>query len=105
MEACWVLVRSGTAQWKLGLRQHRDAPARSVEGGLDRQLDRAFAEQVRHREAGIPIATLGIDDAQVRPTPRRPEVVAVHDDFGLLTDDVASETEPGPTSQVEPQPD
>ena len=67
--------------------------------------DGGLAEQARRRKTGIPIATLGIDDAQVRPAPGRPEVVAVHDDLGLLADDVAPETEPGPTGQVEPQPD
>jgi len=67
--------------------------------------DGALAEQARHREAGIPITTFGIDDAQVRPAAGRPEVVAVHDDLGLLADDIAPETEPGPTGQVEPQSD
>lgn len=101
MEACWVLVRSGTAQWERGLSDHRGAPARPMDG----RRGRGFAEQVRHREAGVPVAALGVDDAQVRPTAGWPEVVAVHDDLGLLADDVAPEAEPRPPCQVEPQPD
>src|SRR5262245_10344628 len=63
------------------------------------------AQQRRLREAGVPVATLGIDDLQVRAAPRRPEVIAVHDDLGLLADDVATEPEPAPAFEIEPQPD
>ena len=63
------------------------------------------AEQRGFREAGVPVATLGVDDLEARAAPRRPEVVAVDDDLGLLADDVAAESEPRPTREIEPQPD
>ena len=73
--------------------------AAAVAGGGGRASSSGAAE------AGVPVATLGVDDLEARAAPRRPEVVAVDDDLGLLADDVAAEPEPRPTREIEPQPD
>ena len=49
-------------------------------------VDGCRPEQRERREARVAIAALGVHDPQVRTPAGWPEVVAVHDDLGLLPD-------------------
>jgi len=46
---------------------------------------------VRHGEAGVPVATIGVDDPEVGPAPGRTESIAGDEHLGLLPDDIATE--------------
>jgi len=50
----------------------------------------------------VPLAALGVEDPERRPAPGRPVAVVGHERFGPLPDDVASEPDPGPARQLEP---
>ncbi len=60
---------------------------------------------MRRREAGVPVAAVGIDDPEVGAASGRTEPVAGDDHLGLLTDDVAAQPQPGATGQLEAEPD
>ena len=51
-------------------------------------------EEVRAAEAAIALPALGVEDPELRPSPRRPEPVPGHGHLGLLADDVATEPDP-----------
>ena len=53
-------------------------------------------------ETRVPLAALGVEDPERRPAPRRPVAVVDHERFGPLPDDVASESDPRPPRQLEP---
>ncbi len=52
-------------------------------------------------ETRVPLAALGVEDPERRPAPRRPVAVVGHERFGPLPDDVASEPDPRPASELE----
>jgi hypothetical protein len=51
-------------------------------------------EELRAAETAIALPALGVEDLELRPSPRRPEPVPGHGHFGLLADDVATEPDP-----------
>ncbi|HJW21509.1 MAG TPA: hypothetical protein VJ506_03675 [Candidatus Limnocylindrales bacterium] len=53
-------------------------------------------------EAGISLAAVGVEDPEDRPPPRRAGPIAGHDHLRSLADDVASEPNPRPPSQLHP---
>ena len=55
-------------------------------------------------ETRVPLAALGVEDPERRPAPRWPVAVVRHERFGPLPDDVASEPDPRPARQLEPDP-
>jgi len=62
------------------------------------------AEEIRVAEAAVPLATLGVEDPELRPSPRRPVPAAGDEHLGPLADDVPPEPDPGPPGQLETQP-
>ena len=52
----------------------------------------------------VPLAALGVEDPERRPTSRWPVAVVGHERFGPLPDDVASESNPRSTRQLESDP-
>jgi hypothetical protein len=61
------------------------------------------AEEIRVAETAVPLATLGVEDPELRPFPRRPVAAAGHERLGPLADDVPSEPDPGPPGELEAQ--
>ena len=55
-------------------------------------------------ETAVPLATLGVEDPELRPSPRRPVAAAGHERLGPLADDVPPEPDPGPPRKLEAQP-
>ena len=55
-------------------------------------------------ETRVPLAALGVEDPEGRPTPRRTVAVVRDERLGALSDDVAAEPDPRPASQLEPDP-
>ena len=55
-------------------------------------------------ETRVPLAALGVEDPEGRPTPRRTVAVVRDECLGALSDDVAAEPDPRPASQLEPDP-
>src|SRR3954449_12880248 len=55
-------------------------------------------------ETRVPLAALGVEDPERRAAPRWPVAVVSHERFGPLPDDVTSEPDPGPATQLEPDP-
>ncbi len=53
-------------------------------------------------ETRVPLAALGIEDPEGRPTPRRTVPVVRDECLRALADHVAAETDPRPASQLEP---
>jgi hypothetical protein len=53
-------------------------------------------------ETGVPLAALGVEDPEGRPTSRRTVPVVRDECLGALADDVAAEADPRPASQLEP---
>jgi hypothetical protein len=53
-------------------------------------------------EARVPLAALGVEDPEGRPTPRRTVAVVRNERLGALADDVAAQADPRPASQLEP---
>jgi len=54
-------------------------------------------------ETAIPLATLGVEDPELGPSPRRPIAAAGHERLGPLADDVPAEPDPRPPRQLQPQ--
>ena len=54
------------------------------------------AEEVRAAETAVPLAALGVEDPELRPSPRRPVAAPGDERLGPLADDVAAEPDPGP---------
>ena len=54
-------------------------------------------------ETAVPIATLGVEDAELGPPPRRPVSTACDERLGPLPDDVAAEPDPRPPFELEPE--
>jgi hypothetical protein len=55
-------------------------------------------------ETGVPLAALGVEDAEGRPAPRRTVAVVRDERLGALADDVAAEADPRAARQLEPDP-
>ena len=55
-------------------------------------------------ETAVPLATLGVEDPQLRPSPRRPVAAAGHERLRPLADDVPSEPDPAAPLELQPQP-
>jgi hypothetical protein len=69
-------------------------------GGL---VDRGLVDQQGVAgETGIPLAALGVEDPEGRPTPRRTVAVVRDQRLGALAHDVAAQADPRPASQLEP---
>jgi hypothetical protein len=69
----------------------------------ERRLGRVVAEEIRVAETAVPLATLGVEDPELRPSPRRPVAAAGHERLGPLADDVPPEPDPCPPRQLQPQ--
>ena len=54
-------------------------------------------------ETAVPLATLGVEDPELRPSARRPVAAAGDERLGPLADDVPPEPDPGPSSELETQ--
>ncbi len=54
-------------------------------------------------ETAVPLATLGVEDPELRPSPRRPVAAAGDERLGPLADDVAAEPDPGPPCELQPE--
>ncbi len=67
-------------------------------------MARVVAEEVRAAETAVPLATLGVEDPELRPSPRRPIPAAGDECLGPLADDVAAEPDPGPALELQPEP-
>ena len=55
-------------------------------------------------ETAVSLATLGVEDPELGPSPRRPVAAAGHERLGPLADDVPPEPDPGPPVELQPQP-
>ena len=55
-------------------------------------------------ETAVPIATLGVEDPELRPSPRRSVAAAGDRGLGPLAHDVAAEPDPGLAFELEPEP-
>jgi hypothetical protein len=53
-------------------------------------------------ETRVPLAALGVEDPEGRPSPRRTVAVVCDERLRALADDVATEPDPRPASQLEP---
>ena len=67
-------------------------------------VSRVVAEEIRVAETAVPIATLGVEDPELRASARWPVPAAGHERLGPLPDDVPAETDPGPPLELETQP-
>ena len=76
--------------------------ARKGDDGGD-GLARVVAEEIRVAETAVPLATLGVEDPELRPSPRRPVAAAGDERLGPLADDVASEPDPRPSGELQAQ--
>ncbi len=54
-------------------------------------------------QAGVPIAAVGVEDPELRPSPRRPEPVPGDDHLRPLADDIPSEPDPRLADELEPE--
>lgn len=52
-------------------------------------------------QAGIPVAAVGVEDPELRPSPRRPEPASGDDHLRPLAGDIPSEPDPCPTDEIE----
>ena len=62
------------------------------------------AEEVRAAEAAIPLPALGVEDPELRPSPRRPVAAPGDERLGPLADDVAAEPDPATPGELEAEP-
>ena len=60
-------------------------------------------EEIRVAETAVPLATLGVEDPELRPSPRRPVPAAGDERLGSLADDVPAEPDPRPSRELEAQ--
>jgi hypothetical protein len=65
---------------------------------------RVVAEQFRVAETAVPIATLGVEDPQLRPSSRRSVAAPRHDRLGALTYHVPTEPDPRLPLELQPEP-
>ena len=69
-------------------------------GGL---VDRGLVDQQGvPSQTGVPLAALGVEDPEGRPTPRRTVPVVGDECLRALADDVATQPDPRPARQLEP---
>jgi hypothetical protein len=64
-------------------------------------LARVVAEEIRVAETAVPLATLGVEDPELRPSPRRPVPAPGDERLGPLADDIATEPDPAPPLELE----
>ena len=57
----------------------------------------SVAQEGVAQEAGIPAATVRVEDPKLRPAARRTEPVPADDDLGALADDIPAEPDPRST--------
>ena len=67
-------------------------------------MDRVVAEELRVAETAVPIATLGVEDPELRPSARRPVPAPGDECLRSLADDVAAEPDPGLSLELESEP-
>ncbi len=82
-------------------------PRHEDRGGVDgdgTELDVGLDEEPVATEAGVALAAVGVEDPEGRPPARRAGSVAGDVHLRPLADDVASEVDPRPPRQLEPQP-
>jgi hypothetical protein len=73
-----------------------------VNGGWFRPGRGLVDQQGIPGEARVPLAALGVEDPEGRPTPRRTVAVVRDERLGALADDVAAQADPRPAGQLEP---
>ncbi len=61
-------------------------------------------EEVPAREATVPVGAIGVEDLQLDVPARWAVAVLRHDDLDALADDLAAESDPGASRQLEAQP-
>ena len=54
-------------------------------------------------ETAVPLATLGVEDPELRPPPRRPVAAARDERLGPLADDITAEPDPRPSHELQPE--
>jgi hypothetical protein len=85
----------------------RDPWSRGADGGGKSDdvggSGRVVAEEIRVTETAVPLATLGVEDPELRPSPRRPVTAAGDERLGPLADDVPPEPDPAATLELEPE--
>ena len=54
-------------------------------------------------ETAVPLATLGVQDPELRPSARRPVAAPGDERLGPLADDVPAEPDPGPPHELQPE--
>jgi hypothetical protein len=65
---------------------------------------RVVAEKIRVAETTVPIATLGVEDPELCPSPRGSVAATGHERLGPLADDVPPEPDPALPVELEPEP-
>jgi hypothetical protein len=65
---------------------------------------RVVAEEIRVTETAVPLATLGVEDPEFRPLPRRPVAAPGDERLGPLADDVAAKPDPRPPDEFQAEP-
>ena len=70
-------------------------------GGNGVAVAATFDEELVAGEAAVALPAVGVEDPELRPSPRRPEPVAGDGHLGLLADHVAPEPDPGASCQLE----
>jgi hypothetical protein len=62
-----------------------------------------LVKKLRVPEAAVALTTLGVEDPELGPSPRRPIAAPCDDGFRALTDDVAPQAQPGASGELEPE--
>ena len=75
-------------------------PGQVDRGGIGRKC---LGEELVAAEAGVAVTTVGVEDPELRPSPRRPEAVPGDHHLRPLADDVAAETNPAASRELEPE--
>ena len=70
-------------------------------GGNGVAVAAAFHEELVVGEAPVALPAVGVENPELRPSPRRPEPVAGDRHLGLLADHIAPEADPGASCQLE----
>src|SRR5437868_2282812 len=65
---------------------------------------RVVTEEIRVAETAVPLATLGVEDPELRPSPRRSVAATGHERLGPLAGDVPSGPDPALPVELGPKP-
>ena len=71
---------------------------------MDGERERALGEECPETEARIPIPSVGVEDPERRPPPWRAGPAPGDHDLGSLADDIATQPDPRPASELEADP-